>query len=147
MPRLFVCLLAYLINHNAKLHRILCMLTAAVARSSSGVIAIRYVLTSGFVDDFMYSHVLYGASRGQCNSRNSVSIPTKFGQRRTKTRTCSSWIVHPGQNLLTNVAMIYLCPTACRRVYRVRWTWTGCCDVCGWRHDAGNGIRRMWRQS
>jgi len=42
---LSVCLLAYLENHTAELHQILCMLLmSAVARSSSGGLAIRYIL-------------------------------------------------------------------------------------------------------
>jgi len=57
---LFVCLsvcpLAELENHSAKHHQILCILPVVVARSSSGGVAIRYVLTSGFVDDVIFSH-------------------------------------------------------------------------------------------
>jgi len=47
---LFVCMLAYLKNHPAEL-TILYLLRVDTTRSSSGGVAIRYLCTSGFVDD------------------------------------------------------------------------------------------------
>ena len=51
-----VCPHGYLRKHITDLHEFFCMLpVVAVARSSSGGVAIRYVYTSDFVDDVTFA--------------------------------------------------------------------------------------------
>jgi len=71
-----MCPLAYLKNHTAKHPNFLCILTVVVARSSSGGVAIRYVLPVLRTDGAVFSHNgLYTAHRVFLVSRAS-SRPT-----------------------------------------------------------------------
>jgi len=93
--------------HGRALQKLLCMLPMAAAWSSSGGVAIRYILPVLWMTSHFH---IYCAScvvvvKRRCNTSIIANISTKFGST-TKTSKQLPWVAHRGRNLISTIDFV-----------------------------------------